>query len=121
VSEAGEKLSGQIASGLSSVEEKIAESVAHILKPFLIAELRRQAIDELLEAVRGLLSKGHGINLEISGPDDLIEVLRNRLPAEGAPVRFSASEGCDVRVVADQTILETRLGTWVAKIEEAAR
>ena len=119
--ETGEKLAGQLIAGLGSVEAKIAGSVAHVLEPFLIAELRRQTIDELVGITRELMSKDPGISMEISGPDDLLQVLRDRLAGEARNVRFSAGEGSDVRVCADQTILETRLGAWMARIEEALR
>jgi hypothetical protein len=36
-------------------------------------------------------------------------------------VTYVASEACDVRISADQTLLETRLAAWKARIEEAVR
>jgi hypothetical protein len=59
--------------------------------------------------------------MEIVGPEDLLKALQAKLGPEATNVRFSAGAGCDVRVTADQTVLETRLGAWVAKIEEALR
>jgi hypothetical protein len=106
---------------LRTIEESIANSLANVLEPFLVAELRRQAIDELALIMRGLMSQEDGMTLEVSGPDDLLAALRERLAGDGLKVRFAAAEGSDVRVHADQTIIETRLGIWLAKVKEAAR
>jgi len=119
--ETAERLAEQLAAGLRSIEESIANSLAHVLEPFLIAELRRQAIDELVGIMRGLAAKGGGISLEVCGPEGLLAELRGRLADDGLTVRFTAGETSDVRVHADQTILETRLGTWVEKIKGAVR
>lgn len=119
--ETAEKLAGQLTAGLRTIEESIANSLAHVLEPFLTAELRRQAIDELVLIMRGLMSQEDGISLEVSGPDDLLAALRERLAGDGLKVRFAAAQGSDVRVHADQTIIETLLGIWVAKIKEAVR
>jgi hypothetical protein len=121
MTETGEHLAGRLTAGLRTIEESIANSLAHVLEPFLIAELRRQAIDELVLIMRGLMSKEEGISLEVSGADDLLAALRERFAGDGLNVRFSAAEGSDVRVNADQTTIETRLGIWVAKIKEAVR
>jgi hypothetical protein len=119
--ETGDKLARQLTAGLRTIEESIANSLAHVLEPFLIAELRRQAIDELVLLVRGLMSNKEGLSLEVLGPDDLLAVLRERLAGDGPKIRFTAAEGSDVRVHADQTIIETQLGIWLAKIKEAVR
>jgi hypothetical protein len=119
--ETGDKLAGQLTAGLRTIEESIANSLANVLEPFLVAELRRQAIDELALIMRGLMSQEDGMTLEVSGPDDLLAALRERLAGDGLKVRFAAAEGSDVRVHADQTIIETRLGIWLAKVKEAAR
>ncbi len=121
VAETGEKLAGQLAVAARSAEESVANSLAAVLKPFLVAELRRQALEEVAGIVRGLVSKASGISMEIHGPEDLLAVLQAKLGPDAANVRFCAGAGSDVRVTADQTILETRLGAWVAKIEEALR
>ena len=117
--ETGEKLAMQIAAAARGVEESVANSLAVVLKPFLIAELHGQALDELARIVRGLMTKDPGVSMEIVGPQDLLKTLQAKLGPDATNIRFSAGAGCDVRVTADQTVVETRLGAWVAKIEEA--
>ncbi|HXF55715.1 MAG TPA: hypothetical protein VNK52_16495 [Hyphomicrobiaceae bacterium] len=119
--ETAEKLAVQMAAGMRSIEESIANSLAHVLEPFLIAELRRQAIDELVGIMRGLAAKDGAVSLEVCGPEGLLAEVRDRLADDGLMVRFTPGEARDVRVHADQTILETRLGTWVEKIKGAVR
>ena len=51
--------------------------------------------------------------VEITGPDDLLDVLRARLPDEDSGA-FSEQRTGEIRVETDQTVLETRLGAWTA-------
>ena len=54
---------------------------------------------------------------------NLLEALRVRiadqLAGKAGSVGYRTSDRPDVRIVAGQTVLETRLGAWAAKIEEA--
>lgn len=106
----------QLRLGLRDIETIIAVKAARILKPFLLERVRVQAVSELSAALESLLTKGEGIQLEISGPEDLLQLLRARLTRLGDNVKFSPSAGADIHVGAGQTILETRLAAWVAKL-----
>lgn len=108
----------QLRLGLRDIETIIAVKAARILKPFLLERVRVQAVSELSAALESLLTKGEGIQLEISGPEDLLQLLRARLTRLGDNVKFSPSAGADIHVAAGQTILETRLAAWVAKLNE---
>ena len=118
-SEESERLSGQIVSALSNLEVRIGDQIARILKPVLVAQVERRALTELVEAVDGLLSKGEIAKLAVSGPHDLIEKLRVHLDGRIANVSFIPTTDCDLRVTADETILETRIGAWAHAIEGA--
>lgn len=117
----GEALAARLTSGLSEIEARTADTVARILAPFLSAELRSAAIAELLVALQSVLSKAEGVRIEISGPADLLVRMRERLAGLSTAVTFSTREGPDVRVEVDQTVLETRLGAWSARLSGALR
>ena len=103
---------------LSLVETRIAESVARVLRPFLVAELRGQAIDALEESIGVLLRTDQAI-IEISGAADLLDVLQSRVGAAMA-IAWSPNSGADVRVVADQTVIESRIEAWARRIGATA-
>lgn len=118
-----QRLAEALASGLRDLEARIADAAAHALAPVLRAAVARQAVDALGAELGLLLGRDGGVNLDISGPEDLIEALRAHL-ADGAAgkalsVTYRPGGGPDIRIAAGETILETRLGAWAAKIEEA--
>jgi hypothetical protein len=116
-----DRLAEQITAGLQEVEARIADAAAELLKPFLATAVHRRAIGELHKAIETILSKDEGITLEISGPSDLLQLLRERLSGKNMTLLFHPGEGPEVRIVAGQTTLETQLGAWAAKVEEALR
>lgn len=121
VAQQGEMLAERFRSGLRDLEVAIAGTAGRILKPFLAAAVRRQAIAELQEQLHALLAGNEATRFTVSGPPDLLEALRSQLDTAGVAVTYAPGQQCDVRVNVGETVLETRLGVWMAKIEEAVR
>lgn len=113
-----ELLAGQIGDGLKEIEARLANTVARILRSFLNETIQGHAVAELLSALDMLLGADEGITLEISGPEDLLQLLREKLNNKNVAVLFTPASGTEVRVVAGQTILETVLGKWMRRVEE---
>ena len=111
-----EKLAEMFAAGIQEIETNIANVTARILKPYLAESAHRQAIAELFEALETLIGKDQGMTLEISGPEDLLQLIREKLRDRNVAALFSPAQDVDVRVVAGQTILETSLGAWMDKL-----
>ena len=111
-----EKLAEMFAAGIREIETNVVNVTARILKPFLGERAHRQAIAELLEALELLIGKDQGMTLEIFGPDDLLQLIREKLRDRNVAALFSPRDGVDVRVVAGHTILETSLGAWMDKL-----
>jgi hypothetical protein len=112
------KLAAALGAGLSSLEQSIADSVGRLLRPFLAARVHAQALAELRAALTALLRKEPGIALSIAGPEHLLAPLRAKMP-EGA-ISYVANSDCEVRVTANDTLLQTRLGAWLAGLEGPA-
>jgi hypothetical protein len=117
----GEELASRLLAAVKEFEGRVAETTARILKPFVAAEFHRQAIAELRTSLDALLATGSGVSLDISGPEDVLEVLRQHLSGKMAAVTYTPSDDCDVRIAAGQATLETRLKDWMAKLDEATR
>lgn len=113
-----EPLAAQIADGLKEMEARIANTVARLLRPFFGEIARTQAVEELVDALEVLLGADEGLRLEVSGPEDLLEMLRGKLGGRNVAVLFAPGEGVEVRVSAGQTLLETNLGQWMKRVEE---
>lgn len=111
-----EKLAEQIATGLQTIETNVASVTARILKPFLAEIAHQQAIAELVEALEIMIAKNQGITIEIFGPEDLLQLIREKLSDRNVAAVFSPGPNVDVRVVAGQTVLETSLAAWIDQL-----
>jgi hypothetical protein len=116
----GNALGEALVRAMKDLEARLAETTARVLQPFLGSEIRRVAVAELVTAVETILARDKAARVEIVGPDDLLGIVRARLP-DKVPATFTSCDTIDVRVTVDQTVLETRLGAWMAAIEEAVR
>ena len=125
VAEEAEKLAQRLAAGLGELEARIADATARVLEPFLQAELRRQAIADLRAELEALLAKEPGRqpqHVRARGPAaGLARPACRQLAGKTVSVDYRPSEEPDVRIIGRADVLETRLGAWAAKIEEALR
>ena len=78
-----EVLTQKLQEGLREIENAVSNTVARVFEPFLIECMREQAITMLAETLEALLTKGEGTNLEICGPEDLLQLLREKLVIQG--------------------------------------
>jgi hypothetical protein len=115
----GQKLGVQLTAGLLALEAQIADAVARVLAPILETRLCHQAIADLRADLEVLLTRDASLNVSIAGPEDLLQALRDQLSGTPCSVTYVANGACDVRITADQAILETRLAAWKTRIEEA--
>jgi hypothetical protein len=121
VADEGSRLSALISSSLEGIGTRVADQVARILRPFLREEARAKSIAELVSAFDALMVKGEYSKITVSGPEDLIGVLKAHLEGRAEGVAFLVSEhATDISVAADDTILETRIGSWLKAIGEVS-
>ncbi len=114
-------LTASLQAGLRELEATIAAACARVLVPFLNAQVARQAHEELLELVHSLASSREGtVTLEIAAPEPVLSKLRTEIADLDVAVTLRPHEDGEIRVKADSTILETRIGAWMARIAEVA-
>ena len=116
-----ERLAEQLVKGFSELEARLADTTARILKPFLAAELHRRAIADLAESLTALRAQEKTAVIDVSGAADLLQALRARLEGKLDNVAYRPSQGSDVRVTVGETVVQTRIGAWMARIEEAVK
>jgi hypothetical protein len=121
VEEQGAGLSAKLDAALAAIEARIGASVARILRPCLAKLLRERVVDELAESV-GLILGGQDQKLiEVSGPEDLLDSIQRRLTASAGSLAWTPSASTDVKVVADQAIIESRIEAWVHRIDALSK
>jgi len=113
----GERLGTLLHVSIEGVKAYISDTVASVLKPVLTEGVKRRAVGELMAALDKMLSGGELGRITITGPQDLIEPMRGHLDGKALNVTYVTAEGCDLAVQANETVLETRIGAWVAAIQ----
>lgn len=114
--EQGPKLAQQITAAIGELQNIIAESVERVLAPFVGQAVRQEAVRQLRATVEDLIATNRGITLEISGPEDLLEVMRENLSGACVAVSYIASDAADVQIKAGASILETRIAEWLRHV-----
>lgn len=112
----GARLAEALCAAVASLGAGVAETVARILRPFIGAALRDRAVGELNEAI-GLLLRDDQAMIEISGAPDLLAALERRLAGAAAAISWKPNSASDVRVIADETVIQSRIEAWVRRIE----
>jgi hypothetical protein len=104
------------------IESNIASSVARILLPFLADAVRDKAIGSLVEQIAALTSSSPVPAFRVTGPNELIDLVRTQLNLAGrSGVEYQSADTVEVRVLVDQTRIETQISTWMDRLKEARR
>lgn len=104
------------------IESNIASSVARILLPFLADAVRDKAIGSLVEQISALTAHSPVPAFRVTGPSELIDLVRTQLNLAGrSGVEYQSADTVEVRVLADQTTIETQISTWMDRLNEARR
>ena len=99
-------------SACREIESNIASSVARILLPFLADAVRDKAIGSLVEQISALTSNSPVPVFRVTGPSDLIDLVKAQLDAVNRTgIEYQAADTVEVRVLADQTTIETQIST----------
>jgi hypothetical protein len=118
--EEGDILSQKTSSAFAEIEARIASGVASALRIFLSDLLRRRAVEDLAGDIRVLLEGGEHPVIEISGPADLLDALREKLSGSSGAIAYAPNASADVKVVADQTLIDSRIEAWVDRLKALA-
>lgn len=104
------------------IETNIASSVARILLPFLTEAVRDKSIGSLVEQVAVLTGNSPVPVFKVTGPSELLDLVKTQLEASRRTgIAYEAADIAEVRVVVDQTVIETQISAWSERLEEARR
>jgi hypothetical protein len=116
--EESERLAQALATASETLFATVSDATSRVLLPFLTARARERAIADLVVTLESLLADGKHPVVTVAGPRDLVAEIADRLGVRAEGVTFQPSERPDVRVVADSTIIETQLATWLGRLAE---
>jgi flagellar biosynthesis/type III secretory pathway protein FliH len=106
----------KIERAMAAIEDRVAQAVARILKPFLNEERAKQITESLSENLSRILSGDAPATLKITGPQALLSLLRDKVSVHAVNVEYVPSAGVDVTVEANQTIIQSQLQAWIDHI-----
>ena len=115
-----ERLAEGFSAALRALDADLTQRIGRLLVPVLSDALRRRAMDELGVALGRLLAEPGQAAIRVSGPEDLLDALCERLGSQAEGVTFDPGAAPEVSVVADQTVMETRLAAWTRLLTAAA-
>ena len=111
----GARLGQQFAAAVSTIRTDISDAVERILRPLVAQKIVDEALAKLAHEIEKLLSFEDAIHLKISGPADLVFELRKSIPSN-AIVTVQAGDKPEVTVIANKTVIETRLSEWLERV-----
>ncbi|KQT66079.1 MULTISPECIES: hypothetical protein [unclassified Aureimonas] len=118
--EQGDRLADLMVLQMAILEETIKVSLSSVLRPLALDARRRQTLEELVGAVKTIALDGAAYKIAASGPQDLLTDLRGKLGDHARLISFEADETQpDLRIDADNTVIESRLSSWRLALEEA--
>ncbi|MEE1655365.1 hypothetical protein VB618_04080 [Microvirga sp. CF3062] len=115
------QLSTQIVEGIGRIEAILSDRVANILKPFVSEAFRQQSIVEFKEALATLLMSDETESMKITGPEDLVQTMKENLGPHGGAIEFLPGDHVEVSVTARDTIVQTQLSAWSDRLEQTLR
>jgi hypothetical protein len=121
VEQESSQISAQIVECIGRIETILSERVANILKPFVSAGFRQQSIAEFEEVLTTILLGDEAGLIRIVGPEDIIQALKDKLGSHRGAIEFLPGDHIEVSVTARNTTVQTQLGQWADRLEQALK
>ena len=111
-----------------TAERVISDQIVEILLPILAVRLTEEGIKQFAGEVKAMFESAQPVSIELGGPDELVARLMSCLETEhdwkvggkGPDIRRVTGSETELRVVHGCSMIETRLGEWLATIHKAA-
>ena len=116
---AAAKIASDIEEAGKQLEAKIAGVTARVLEPFISNTMQKQAVTTFVEQLASIASDGRRPALRITGPSDLLELVRSKLGVRAIAVELRVAPVAEVSVIVDQVFLETQVKLWAERLKFA--
>jgi hypothetical protein len=115
------QLSTLIVEGLGRIETMLSERVANVLKPFVSEAFRQQSIVEFKGVLATLLLGEETGPIKITGPEDLLLILKENLGPHSAVIDFVPGDYVEVSVTTRDTTVQTQLRAWSDRLDRVLK
>jgi len=119
LNETAVRIAGNIEEVGRQLEARIAGVTARILEPLISTAAQKQAAASFVEKLSSITGDSRRPLLRITGPSEMIELVRSKLGARLIAVELRAEPVAEVSVIVDQTVLETQVKIWAERLKFA--
>lgn len=117
--EAVGKIAADIAEAGNQIETNIAGVVARILEPLVSGAVQKQAVANFVEQLASIASDSRRPVLRITGPSELLDLVRGKLGVRAIAVELRVADVAEVSVIVDQIVLESQVKLWTERLKFA--
>jgi hypothetical protein len=117
LNETAARIAGDIAEVGNQLEAKIAGVTARILEPFISSAVQKQAVASFVEKLSALTADSRRPGIRVTGPSELIELVRTKLGVRAIAVELRSGPVAEVSVVVDDVVLETQMKVWADRLK----
>ncbi|MBS3650340.1 hypothetical protein KEU06_17125 [Pseudaminobacter sp. 19-2017] len=114
--QAGVTISARLDELGREASQHASAAVARILSGVLSENLLERSVEALGRSVAAAIQDSEAIRVEVRAPQFLFEALSKALAGRAANLHHIESEGFDLSVSLDGTVMETRLSEWSATL-----
>ncbi len=115
----GEQLWQRLSDELHALRELYTEQTAKVIVPFLGEEIRKKAVLELVASVSRLVTEDQTVKIEVTGKQALLDGFQVAMPKHILNVTYSATDETEIRIKANETVIESRISDWLRRMERA--
>lgn len=119
LNETAAKIAENIAEVGNQLETRIAGVTARILEPLISSVVQKQAVATFVEKLSSVTGDSRRPVIRITGPSELIELVRSKLGVRSISVELRAEPVAEVSVVVDEFVLETQMKIWADRLKFA--
>ncbi|MGP9813367.1 hypothetical protein ACTZWT_17815 [Rhodopseudomonas sp. NSM] len=100
-------------------EANVASVTARLLEPLIMTQIQREAVRDFVGRLSSIVSDNYRPAIRITGPSNLIDLVRRELGVRAASIELRAEPVAEVAVAIDQIVLETQLRIWADRLKVA--
>jgi hypothetical protein len=116
--EEGARLAEQFHGALGECSIAVRSALECLLRPFVTHAILERSLADFMDAMRGALADRVNPVIQLYGPSDLLEIVRERLAQENISASATRMDTIDVKAIIDQTIIETRMKEWINRLRD---
>jgi len=109
---------GAIEARSAEIAETLAGDVAAVLTPLIDEAVRKRILAGVAEETRKILALENASQIHVSGPQALVEALRDHIGAGAERLSIQETDGCDIEVEVNRTLFASRLSEWSKSLAE---